>query len=194
MNLNAMAGGLVAEVNPRQLLSVRISVGNTQDAASNPTPQFATPGAITASIDANLLTVSSVSSGVLQVGQLLAGDDLLPGTVITGFVFGEKGGPGIYTINQAQEVGSEGMTTSLMLNGQVQPVQYKDMLQMDGLNLQGERRKFYLFGAVDGLVRVDNKGGDLITDPWNNVWLVATVSEQWRRNWVAALCTLQNGS
>ncbi len=194
MNLNALAGGLTATVNPRQLLDVRISVGSTEDAASNPTPLYATPGAITASIDGNLMTVSLVSSGVLKVGQLLAGAGLLPGTIITDFVSGVRGGTGVYTVNQAQEISSEGMTTSLILNGQVQPLQYKDMMQMDGLNLQGERKKFYLFGAVDGLVRSKDQGGDLITDPWGNVWLVATVSEQWRRSWVAALATLQNGS
>lgn len=189
-----MAGGIVATVNPRQLLSVHVSVGSTEDAASNPVPLYATPGAITAAVSGKLLTVSAVASGVLQVGQLLAGAGLLPKTIITGFVSGTRGGAGIYNVNQAQEIDAEAMATSLALNGQVQPLQYKDIQLMDGLNLQGTRRKFYLFGAVDGLVRPDNKGGDLITDPDNNVWLVATVSEQWSRSWVAALATLQNAS
>lgn len=189
-----MAGSIVATVNPRQLLSVQVSTDSTTDAASNPIPSYATPGSITAAISANLLTVGAVGSGTLQRGQVLAGADLLPGTIITGFVSGTKGGVGVYTVNRAQEVSSEAMTTSLMLNGQVQPLQYKDIQLMDGLNLQGTRRKFYLYGAVDGLVRSENKGGDLITDPWDKVWLVATVAEQWSRSWVAALATLQNGS
>lgn len=74
--------------------------------------------------------------------------------------------------------------------GDVQPVMFRDIQQMDGLNLQGTRRRIYLYGKIDGLVRVKNKGGDLITDPDGNVWLVAVVAEQWP-TWVVCLVTLQ---
>jgi len=79
------------------------------------------------------------------------------------------------------------------VQGNIQPISYKDIQILDGLNLQGTRQRIYLYGHIDGLVRVSNKGGDLITDPDGNVWLVALVEEQWP-TWVACLATLQNGS
>lgn len=78
---------------------------------------------------------------------------------------------------------------------QVQPASYKDLQMVDGLNQGGERRKIYLYGVVDGLVRVENKGGDLITISGGvnaGVWLVNQTIEQWP-DWVAAVITLQNG-
>jgi hypothetical protein len=46
---------------------------------------------------------------------------------------------------------------------QVQPMTYKDLVQVEGLNLNGTKRGIYVNGRVDGLVRVERKGGDLIT-------------------------------
>ena len=83
------------------------------------------------------------------------------------------------------------------LIGQWQPVTYTDIQMISGLNIQGYRRKIWLNGEIDGLVRVDNKGGDLITDPLGRVWLVALVTEQWEEstavpNWASAIVTRQN--
>ena len=75
--------------------------------------------------------------------------------------------------------------------GQIQPLQYTDIIQMESLSLQGERRKIYINGRVDGLVRVQDKGGDLITDADGNVWLVAFVTEYWP-DWCAVAVTLQD--
>lgn len=78
---------------------------------------------------------------------------------------------------------------------QVQPLTFRDIQQIDGLNLQGVRRAIYIFGQVDGLVRDTNKGGDLITFPDGTVWLVALVLEAWvESGWCKAAITLQNGS
>lgn len=80
--------------------------------------------------------------------------------------------------------------------GQVQALTFKDLTQLDGLNLNGTRRAIYFNGRVDAIVRVDNKGGDLITiaDGVNaGVWLVALVLEQWP-DWVKVAVTLQDGS
>lgn len=77
--------------------------------------------------------------------------------------------------------------------GQVQPMTWRDIEMTDGLNLNGTRRSIYLNGAIDGLVRVSNKGGDLITDAAGNVWLVALVLEQWP-DWCKVAVTLQDGS
>jgi len=47
----------------------------------------------------------------------------------------------------------------------VDALTYKDLMQVDGLNLNGTRRAIYINGSVDGLVRPENKGGDLIFLP-----------------------------
>lgn len=48
---------------------------------------------------------------------------------------------------------------------QVQSLTYKDIQQLEGLNLQGTRRAIYVNGRVEGLVRTENRGGDLIVLP-----------------------------
>lgn len=80
---------------------------------------------------------------------------------------------------------------SQIVFGDVQALQYSDIIQLDALNIQGERRKIYINGEVDGLIRVKNKGGDLITLPDGTVWLVALVLEYWA-NWVSVAVTLQD--
>jgi hypothetical protein len=77
--------------------------------------------------------------------------------------------------------------------GQVQPMTWRDLQMTDGLNLQGTRRAIYLDGNFDGVVRASAKGGDLITDPAGNVWLVAMVLETWP-TWCKVAATLQNGA
>ncbi len=79
---------------------------------------------------------------------------------------------------------------------QMQSLTYQDLQQIDGLNIQGERRAMYLNGAWNGLVREDQKGGDLITLPNGTVWLVAMVLEDWSdlNNWVKLCVTRQNNS
>lgn len=52
-----------------------------------------------------------------------------------------------------------------VVQGQVQALTFRDIQQLDSLNLQGTRRAIYVNGRVDGLVRVENKGGDLVTVP-----------------------------
>lgn len=79
------------------------------------------------------------------------------------------------------------------VTGQVQALTYRDLQQVEGLNLNGTRRAIYLFGEVDATVRVSQKGGDLITDAAGNVWLTALVLEQWP-GWCKVAATLQNGS
>lgn len=86
------------------------------------------------------------------------------------------------------------------LMGQIQALQYKDIMQVDGLNLQGTRRAIYLEGDVEALVRVSQQGGDVITMPDGSVWLTALVLENWnppdgsKSGWVKVAVTLQNGS
>lgn len=82
----------------------------------------------------------------------------------------------------------------VVLPGQVQPLTYSEIRQLDSLNIQGTRRAIYVNGRLDGLVRVDKKGGDLITitdGPSKGVWLVVLVLEQWP-DWAKVAATLQN--
>lgn len=80
------------------------------------------------------------------------------------------------------------------VKAQKQPLQYNDLMMTDGLNLQGERCKMYLQGDWDGIVRADQKGGDIITCPDGSTWLVAVQAENWgdQSGWTAVICTRQN--
>lgn len=79
------------------------------------------------------------------------------------------------------------------VRAQVQALTFSDLRQLDGLNLNGERRAIYLFGKFDGVVRNLLKGGDMIVI-LNGVsvggWLVAQVLEQWP-DWCKVAATLQ---
>lgn len=45
---------------------------------------------------------------------------------------------------------------------QIQALAAEDLTQIAGLNIQGEKRGVYINGRTDGLIRQDEKGGDLI--------------------------------
>ena len=82
------------------------------------------------------------------------------------------------------------------ITAQVQAMSYRDLAQVQGLNLNGSKRKIYVRGAVSGVTRISSKGGDLITltdGPNAGVWLVAMVLEQFE-DWCSVAVTLQNGS
>jgi hypothetical protein len=76
---------------------------------------------------------------------------------------------------------------------------YSDMVHADGLTIAGERWKMYITSEVDGLVRAENKGGDIVTvtdptSPWNGyVFLTVLVTEHWQ-GWTSCLLTLQDGA
>ena len=74
---------------------------------------------------------------------------------------------------------------------QVQALTYRDLQQVEGLNLNGTRRAIYLYGVAQGVVRSLSKGGDLITLPDGSIWLIAQMLEQWP-DWCKAVCTLQD--
>lgn len=88
--------------------------------------------------------------------------------------------------------------TTFIVQVQPQALTFTDLTQLDGLNIQGVRRKIYLSGDVEGAIRADQRGGDILTFPEGtfpegNVWLAAHVLEHWP-NWVAVAITLQNNS
>lgn len=74
--------------------------------------------------------------------------------------------------------------------GDVQPLQFTDITLLDGLGIQGTRRKCYISGSISGLVRPNRQGGDLITLADGSIWLVAIVIEAWP-DWTCAAITLQ---
>lgn len=198
MNLHAIAGPIVAAVNPQIPVSVRISAGpGTQAPDGSSTPVYATPGAFTGAIAGNILTVSAPSAGIIQVGQTIAGAGVPAGVTVAGLGSG-TGGAGTYLLSKTfgTPISAEAMTTALVVSAQVQPVTWRDLQQLDALNIQGVRWKAYLFGTINGVVRSENKGGDLITissGPHQGVWLVAQVLEQFP-DWCCVAITLQNGS
>jgi hypothetical protein len=83
---------------------------------------------------------------------------------------------------------------NLLFRAQVQPLQYNDMVHLDGQNIEGIRRAIYLNGTIDSVKRINRGGGDLIkiaTGPDAGTWLVALVLEQWH-DWAKCAATLQN--
>lgn len=73
---------------------------------------------------------------------------------------------------------------------QVQPMTFSDLRQTEGLNLQGTKRGIYLEGNIDAIVRLNQKGGDLITMEDGSVWLTVLILESWV-DWCKAAITLQ---
>lgn len=72
---------------------------------------------------------------------------------------------------------------------QVQALTERDIAHAEALNVGGSSHVVYLHGRLDGLVRPENKGGDLITFD-HRVWLVTGVLEDWPK-WCKVAVTLQ---
>jgi hypothetical protein len=86
--------------------------------------------------------------------------------------------------------------TSTPVFANVQALSGSDLRHMDGLNVPGVMRSVYLYGDVEGIVRAQGKGGDLLQFPMTpggatQNWLVTQVVETWPR-WCKAIVTLQN--
>lgn len=62
--------------------------------------------------------------------------------------------------------------------GNVQALDGKDLVQLDGLNIQGVLRTLFLYGAAAGVIRPDQRGGDTVTIG-GKTWLVVKVLEHW---------------
>jgi hypothetical protein len=84
-------------------------------------------------------------------------------------------------------------SAEIPFTAQVQALQYNDMVHLDGLNIQGIRRAIYLNGSIDGINRINKKGGDLVKIAKGanaGTWLVALVLESWA-DWCKVAVTLQ---
>lgn len=84
----------------------------------------------------------------------------------------------------------------ILIRAQVQSLTYRDLMQLDGLNLNGEKRALYVSGHLEAVLRPDSKGGDLITLDDGTKWLVAQVLENWyhTNGWVKVAVTRQLAS
>jgi hypothetical protein len=85
---------------------------------------------------------------------------------------------------------------SIPVQVQMQALQYNDLMQVSGLNIQGERRAMYANGEWDAVVRSTQEGGDLVTLPDGSVWLLVFQFEDWNSTggWTKFCVTRQNGS
>lgn len=70
---------------------------------------------------------------------------------------------------------------------QVQGLNEHEISHMASLNIEGVLRKCYFYGYVPGIVRADNRGGDVVNMLGKN-WLVVHVLEVWP-DWCA--CVVQ---
>lgn len=78
---------------------------------------------------------------------------------------------------------------------QVQPVTGTDIERLNNIGIQGVLRKVYDYGNQCGIVRVDEKGGDLLQFPQVpgaevQNWKVVSVTETWP-DWSAVIVALQ---
>jgi hypothetical protein len=106
----------------------------------------------------------------------------------------------VWVMNQGYTTQPDGTRTpnqtSRTVRANVQALSGSDLRHVDGLGLQGVMRSVYLYGDVEGIVRADNKGGDVLQFPQVpggtvNDWLVTQVLEVWP-HWCKVIVTLQN--
>lgn len=74
--------------------------------------------------------------------------------------------------------------------GQVQALSSSELRQAEGMNLQGVMRKIYLRGGLNGVIRPNSVGGDLVIIA-GQTWLVIKTLELWP-TWSCALIVLQD--
>ena len=72
----------------------------------------------------------------------------------------------------------------------IQSLTYSDIMQISGLNIQGERKAIYISGTLRGVSRAESKGGDIVTLEDDSTWLVAHVLENWPE-WSRVVATRQ---
>lgn len=196
MNLHQIVAPYVGAVNPMVEIGVRSAVGATTGANGTRTPSYATPGALIGSIAGTVLTVTSLSAGLLQPWQTVSGAGVADRTMIVEQLAGAKGKVGTYRVTRDQTVGSVALSTSVRILAQVQPLTNRDLLQLEGLNLGGDKKAVYVTGDVEGVIRVRLKGGDLVDLPDGSVWLVNQTLESFdtTAGWTKFAITLQDGA
>lgn len=197
MNLHSIVAPYVSAINPMVEIGVRSAVGATTGPNGTRTPSYATPGGFSGSIAGTVLTVASLSSGLLAPWQTIAGVGVTDKTMIVEQLSGARGKAGTYQVTREQTVaGPITMTTSVRILAQVQPLTNRDLIQLEGLNLGGDKKAIYITGDVEGVIRVRLKGGDLVDLPDGSVWLVNQTLESFdtTAGWTKFAITLQDGA
>lgn len=69
--------------------------------------------------------------------------------------------------------------TPLPAQVQMQALSFDELKQVQGLNIQGEKRALYVEADVKGVARADGRGGDRFTMPDGSKWLVVLSLENW---------------
>lgn len=84
------------------------------------------------------------------------------------------------------------------VQAQVQPLTSGDLRQLDSMNIQGAQKAIYMNGAALAVIRIKQRGGDLVvfpagTLPEGNTWLILASLEQWEgATWCKVACVLQD--
>jgi hypothetical protein len=129
---------------------------------------YRTAGSVfTGTISDTTLTINSISSGTIAVGQILHGVGIAPGTIITAEVSAET-----WTVNISQTVAS---STTIIGGVPEAVIQTADSLQQTGTNIA-------LGGAVPPRFITIQDMGFQSADPSNNVLLVEAASNCTFRN------------
>lgn len=86
-------------------------------------------------------------------------------------------------------------TSSSTIQIQAQGLSASDMRHVDALNIEGVVRSVHMYGNVQGVVRADQKGGDILQFPEipggaSRNWLIVQVMETWPE-WSRVLVVLQ---
>jgi len=119
--------------------------GNTLTVANTNVNNFAGTG----SINSSTLTITSVSSGALQVGSIITGASIPSGTSILSFGTG-NGGVGTYTISQSLFINNESITANapIITSGAISNGQYLTTTYGVNMNLsQGTQIVAFNTGA-----------------------------------------------
>jgi hypothetical protein len=88
--------------------------------------------------------------------------------------------------------------SAISMGAQVQGLSSDNIRLLNGLGIQGVRRKAYLWGAWTGMVRGLQKGNDLVVFPDGSMWKVAYVFEDYGHGvsgtsgWCSVALVLQN--
>ena len=74
--------------------------------------------------------------------------------------------------------------TDIPVQLQIQALTGRDLQHLNMLNIQGVQRAVYMYSNVQGVVRTDSKGGDLLVFAQDyagpqNTWKVVVVLETW---------------
>jgi hypothetical protein len=89
-----------------------------------------------------------------------------------------------------------GYATAVPVKIQSQPLKYADLQHINNMNLTGTFRSVHMYGNTEGVVRVTQQGGDLLTFKQSpgvaaQTWLVISVMEVWPQ-WSRVLVCLQS--